>query len=313
MKTSVAICTYNGEKYIKNQIDSILNQSIAVDEIIICDDCSNDNTLDILKEYQKKFPDLIKIFVNETNLRTVKNFEKAISLCSNEIIFLSDQDDIWMKNKVETILDFFIKNKNINCVATNGECIDNNGLSVEGFIIWDVIEYLSKNKIAHNYLDLLLLSGNFATGATMAFRKKIATEFLPFPIKDNFYHDEWMAIVASEKEEFSFLNEKLIKYRLHQNQQVGSVLVGNKEKTINIFTRNYDQLDFKSLKFMLKKAVIFNNTKLVFFKNEEIRMKVKGELFYKIDNIKHIMKKRFYLNSQLLIFFDKFTGKRKFS
>lgn len=99
MKTSVALCTYNGEKYIKEQLDSILNQTKKVDEIIVCDDCSSDKTVEILNHYSSTNPGLFKIYINEQNLRSVKNFEKAITLCTGDIIFLSDQDDFWVNEK----------------------------------------------------------------------------------------------------------------------------------------------------------------------------------------------------------------------
>jgi Glycosyltransferases involved in cell wall biogenesis len=97
MTTSVALCTFNGEKFLRQQIDSILNQSMKVDEIVVCDDRSKDATIDILNGYQKKYPSVFKIYQNESNLGSVKNFERAVSLCSNEIIFLSDQDDFWIR------------------------------------------------------------------------------------------------------------------------------------------------------------------------------------------------------------------------
>ena len=106
-KISVALCTYNGEKYLHQQIDSILNQTVPVHEIVVCDDGSNDQTSKILTQYQTKFPEVFKIHFNTENLRSVKNFEKAISLCTGDIIFLSDQDDIWEENKVEVFIKYF--------------------------------------------------------------------------------------------------------------------------------------------------------------------------------------------------------------
>ena len=88
MKISVALCTYNGEKFLKEQINSILQQSIHVDEIVICDDCSIDSTKEILDEFLQDFPNIFKIYINEINLRSNKNFEKAIKLCSGDFIFL---------------------------------------------------------------------------------------------------------------------------------------------------------------------------------------------------------------------------------
>ena len=105
MKISVALCTYNGEKFLKKQIDSILSQTIKVDEIVVCDDRSQDGTHDILNGYQSQYPDVFRVFINDENLRSVKNFEKAISKCTGDLIFLSDQDDIWIPEKVEIFID----------------------------------------------------------------------------------------------------------------------------------------------------------------------------------------------------------------
>jgi glycosyltransferase involved in cell wall biosynthesis len=104
MKTSVAICTFNGEKYIKAQLESILNQTLAIDEIIICDDGSNDKTIAIIELIQIENPNKISLYKNKVNLGSTKNFEKAISICTGYYIFLSDQDDIWKENKVEKVI-----------------------------------------------------------------------------------------------------------------------------------------------------------------------------------------------------------------
>jgi len=109
MKLSVALCTYNGEKFIEQQINSILNQSISIDEIVICDDQSTDKTVEILKKLQSEHKAIV-VIENEINLRSTKNFEKAISLCTGDFIFLSDQDDVWNAQKVEKTLAIFKEN-----------------------------------------------------------------------------------------------------------------------------------------------------------------------------------------------------------
>lgn len=100
---SIAMATYNGEKYLREQLDSILVQTISDFELIICDDCSNDSTRKILSEYAKK-DSRIKVIFNEQNLGFVKNFEKTISFCNGEYIAFSDQDDIWLPNHLEVLL-----------------------------------------------------------------------------------------------------------------------------------------------------------------------------------------------------------------
>jgi len=91
---SVALCTYNGELYLREQLESILKQTFPPDEIIICDDGSTDTTIKILEEFRRKSFIPVKVYYNKENLGVSKNFEKAISLCSGDIIFLSDQDDV---------------------------------------------------------------------------------------------------------------------------------------------------------------------------------------------------------------------------
>jgi len=108
MKISVAMCTFNGAKFLKEQIDSILNQTLKVDEIIICDDGSADDTLSIVTSYHNLYPNLFKFFKNENNLRSNKNFEKAITICDGDFIFLADQDDVWNESKVENTISFLI-------------------------------------------------------------------------------------------------------------------------------------------------------------------------------------------------------------
>jgi len=121
---SVALCTYNGMAYLGQQLRSILNQTVNVNEIIICDDASTDKTWQLIKTWQKNHPQVIKAVQNEDNLGYTKNFEKAISLCTGEIIFLSDQDDIWYEYKVEKILDEFLSNTKCEMVVTDAEVVD---------------------------------------------------------------------------------------------------------------------------------------------------------------------------------------------
>ena len=103
----IAMTTYNGEKYLKEQIDSILNQTVSDFELIVCDDVSSDSTMDILNDYAEK-DDRVHVFRNEENLGFLKNFEKAIRICLDrgaEYVALSDQDDVWMKNHLEVLLN----------------------------------------------------------------------------------------------------------------------------------------------------------------------------------------------------------------
>lgn len=256
IKTSVALCTYNGEKFIREQIDSILNQSLKVDEIVVCDDGSTDQTQNILSEYENKFPSIFKIHFNEKNLRSVKNFEKAISLCSGEIIFLSDQDDIWKNNKVKIICDFFENNQSIDVICSNGCIIDENSSQQNLYTVWDVPNFLSENKKEIDYFKIFVTIGNFATGASMAIRKSFINQILPFPTVEGLHHDEWIALVSSEQKKFAFLNDKLLSYRIHSAQQVGGISYSkdeaSKEKLINRFDYAKKPKIFRDFKIKLR-------------------------------------------------------------
>lgn len=124
MTCSIAMCTYNGEKYIKEQLESIINQSTQPDEIIICDDGSTDRTIDIVKAVLKSWNGRWRVFENEHNLGYKKNFQKAISLCGSDIIFLSDQDDVWNANKIEIMMKVFQDNPYILLAFHDSEIVD---------------------------------------------------------------------------------------------------------------------------------------------------------------------------------------------
>ncbi|MDY0932166.1 glycosyltransferase family 2 protein [Chryseobacterium sp. CFBP8996] len=255
-KISVALCTYNGEKYIREQIDSILEQSLKVDEIVVCDDGSTDKTLSILAEFENKFPDIFKIHINEKNLRSVKNFEKAISLCTGEIIFLSDQDDIWDSEKVKFFNNFFETNPSIDVLCSNGFIIDENNIQKNQYTVWDVPKFLGESKKEIDYFKIFATIGNFATGASMAIRKSFINQVLPFPTVEGLHHDEWIALVSSEKKKFAFINEKLFSYRIHSEQQVGGICYSkdevSKEKLISRFDYDKAPKTFRDFKIKLR-------------------------------------------------------------
>lgn len=290
MKVSVALCTYNGEKYITDQLNSILSQSRKVDEIIVCDDRSTDSTIKIIKQLGYKYPGIIKTHINEQQLGSVKNFEKAISLTTGDVIFLSDQDDIWANFKVEKYLSFFDKHPKINTLASNGYCIDDNSNKINNYTIWDAILFLKENNIPFNYYDLITCTGNFVTGASLAIKKEVKEYIFPFPKIKNFHHDEWIALNATKNKTFEMLDEKLFYYRLHSNQQVGGVSYPKTEKKKESLTLMYNienDESFKGLKRRLKRFKK-NYSKNIVFQNET---EIHKEFFKEVsDNVKEKFK-----------------------
>ncbi|GEM53807.1 glycosyl transferase [Flavobacterium branchiophilum] len=319
MTISVALCTYNGELFLEEQLDSILNQTLKVDEIIICDDGSTDKTISIIDNYAMKNPSLITLFQNEINLKSVKNFEKAISLCTGDYIFLSDQDDIWVNTKVATYIDLFLNKKDINVIASNGFCINNKSQVIEKHAIWDIPQFFEEKKIPFDYFKIITHAGNFATGASMAIRASFINEILPIPLVKDFHHDEWIAIIAASKDAFLLIPNKLFYYRIHENQQVGGVFFDKtditKIKLLETYSINYNLHKFKNCKSQLKKLT-FSHEKALKLAKVDTKHKPLFEqnLLAIVDNfinIKKIMSKKFPVRSFLLNRIDSISGKRQ--
>ena len=230
MKISVAFIVYNGENYMEQQLDSILNQTVKVHEIIVCEDNSTDNTKAILERYSDQNVGLFKIHHNSTNLGSNKNAEKAIQLCTGDIVFLSDHDDFWLPNKVEATLVYFEKNPTIKGVFSNGYLMNaNSEIDTENYL-WDSMSFpfngLRKN-LLNNEIDFEKLkqyihtNENCATGAAMAFKKDIPFLNEPFPSIKFLIHDRWISMNLSNDNALGFMEEKLIQYRLHPKQETG--------------------------------------------------------------------------------------------
>lgn len=234
---SVAMCTYNGEKYVGEQIESILHQSMSPDEIVICDDCSSDNTLDIVKATLTNWKGICKVVRNENNLGFSKNFEKAISLCSGDVIFLSDQDDVWDSQKIQVIMRVFHSHEKIAMVFHNAEIVDES-LNSLGLTFWGD-KYNIKKIMRADYSALLVC--NNVQGASVAFRKTLFDKSKPFP--KGIAHDDWLALNAYILKAIYPINKCLIKYRQTGENVLGAELSGVKKikKWVENFTSSTKQ------------------------------------------------------------------------
>lgn len=203
---SVALCTYNGEKFLLEQMDSILAQTYKNLEIIIVDDCSTDKTTEIINVYAEK-DKRIKLFRNEANLGFNKNFEKALRLTSGDYITISDQDDIWLPQKLQQLLDNI---KNNWLIFSNSSYL---GDSKQGRLLKDF-------KLPLNYKGILLR--NHVTGHTSLMHRDFLNYVLPFP--QDGYYDWWMGFVAGYHNKIAFLDEVLTLYRVHSDSVVQSRL-----------------------------------------------------------------------------------------
>jgi glycosyltransferase involved in cell wall biosynthesis len=201
MKISVCIATYNGEKYIKEQLESILKQLSIDDEVIISDDSSTDKTLEIIESFKDK---RIKLYKNNNFRNPIFNFENALKYSTGDIIFLSDQDDIWEDSKLEMMKKYL---KYYDLVVSDCSIVDANLKIIENsfFELRNSGPGFLKNLYKNTYL-----------GCCMAFNRKILKIALPFP--NNIpMHDIWLGMVGEIFGSTIFIEDKLVKYRRHGN------------------------------------------------------------------------------------------------
>ena len=224
MKTSVALCTYNGEKYLADQLESIARQSLLPDELVACDDGSRDRTLDILADFQKKAPFSVKIFSNDSNLGSTRNFEKAIGLCSHEVIALCDQDDLWKPHKLQRLATVLQAHPKAGYAFSDADLVDEQ-LRPLGRRLWDSIGFRGeiRESFARGEQVRCFTRQHIVTGATMAFRASVGQMAMPFPTEGNWIHDGWIALVSSAAGFPGIpIEEPLIAYRQHAAQQIGA-------------------------------------------------------------------------------------------
>ncbi len=224
-KLSVALCTYNGAKYLPEQLESIAAQTRLPDELIVGDDCSSDDTVSIIQRFAQRAPFPVHLTVNESNLGSSKNFELAINRCASDIIALSDQDDVWMPEKLAKSADAFERHSGLGLVFSNAELVDEQ-LRPLGKNLWDfTFPEQDRELIKRGKTLEVLVKYNVVTGATMAFRSHFRRLFIPIPNGATLFHDRWIALLIATQAEVRYLDETLIKYRQHHQQQVGVPIV----------------------------------------------------------------------------------------
>lgn len=242
---SIAMCTFNGAEYLQEQIESILQQTYKNIEIIVVDDCSEDNTIDILESYSSL--NNFHYFRNESNQGFVKNFEKAISLCNGKYIATCDQDDIWLPQKIEKL---FLSIQKHSLIYSNAQLVDK------------TLHSLNKTLCDEKKINCFSGSNNKAfifrnciSGNTMMFTQELRENCLPFP-ENLTYHDVWIAFVAATKGTINYINEPLVLYRQHSSNVTDIVKKRKKKKTYN------EKIKLKRISFEKKINFIRNFSSL---------------------------------------------------
>lgn len=203
---SVCIATYNGEKYIKEQLSSILSQIQQDDEVIISDDGSKDNTITIIKSFNDS---RIKIVLNHNRHGADGNFENALKLAKGDIIFMADQDDVWLENKYKITLNAL---SDCDLVHSDSIVTDENLKTLYGsfYGMYNNGPGILKNIYRSTYF-----------GSHMAFKKRILDYSFPFPQTNEIGHDLWIGLVAEMIGKVKFIDDKLLLYRRHADSHGG--------------------------------------------------------------------------------------------
>lgn len=223
MKISIAMCTYNGAEFLPAQLQSIAMQSRPPDEIVICDDRSTDGTRTLLENFKNQSPVPVALHFNDQNLGSVKNFERAISLCTGDVIALSDQDDVWRSDKLQLFESVLNSSSTAGLVFSDAAIVDEN-LNPLHRRMWDEVGFdAHKRKLLRTGRALeVLITGWTVTGATMAFRSRFVKLSLPIPDEIAMIHDGWIALTIGAVADVVALDEPLIQYRQHAQQQIGA-------------------------------------------------------------------------------------------
>ncbi|MGG7663792.1 glycosyltransferase family 2 protein [Dyadobacter sp. BHUBP1] len=199
---SIALCTYNGSAFLREQLDSVIAQRYTRWELLVVDDCSTDATPSILEEYAEKDA-RIRLHYNEQNLGYNKNFEKALGLCQSELIAICDQDDIWHQEKLEKQVRLIGDH---TLVYHDSELIDAGGRSMDRRIS-DKLNFYRGNA------PEVFLFLNCVSGHSILMKKQVLRKSLPFP--ERFHYDQWLAFNAACLGSIDFAEEALVQYRQH--------------------------------------------------------------------------------------------------
>jgi hypothetical protein len=221
LRTSIALATYQGERFLPQQLESFLGQTLLPDELCVSDDCSTDGTLDVIKAFASRAPFPVKLFSNPNRGGVNKNFENAVSHCTGDVILFSDQDDVWLPRHVECLVTPMEGNSGILAVASDSEFVDE-ALEPAGCTqsksdrfpasLRDATMRLPRNQLQ------LVLRQNMHPGHGMAFRRTLMPLLMPFPAI--LVYDEWVLILAAAAGYMTYVPQPLTLHRQHQHQTI---------------------------------------------------------------------------------------------
>jgi glycosyltransferase involved in cell wall biosynthesis len=223
LKLSIVLCTYNGEAYLAEQLDSVLGQTRLPEEVVVCDDGSVDSTWTILESFSERALArgvAVKLTRQQKNVGFVANFSDALRRATGDVLFLCDQDDIWYPEKLAIMSDRFAGDSELLMLATDARLIgeDGGGLGVTAFSALGLSAEERSSMHRGRAFDVLLRR-SVVTGATAALRRTVLPMVLP--VASGWIHDEWLAVTLAALGRVDIIEQPLIDYRQHANNQVG--------------------------------------------------------------------------------------------
>jgi glycosyltransferase involved in cell wall biosynthesis len=220
MMLSVALCTFNGEQYLAEQLDSIERQTRLPDEIVVCDDRSEDGTVAVIGGFAARVGCRVSFCMNPKRLGATQNFARAVSLCRGDIIVPCDQDDLWEPDKLDVLEGIFRDNAELLLAFHDLAVITPEGKPT-GRSQWARLQFGRPLQDSFNRGEAfeLLLRFNVVTGAAMAFRSSLQRSALPIP--EGFVHDEWIGLIAAATGKVQCIDRPLVRYRQHALQMIG--------------------------------------------------------------------------------------------
>jgi len=282
-KISIAIATYNGEKYLREQLDSLYTQTFIPNEVIAVDDCSTDNTITILEEYHQKYG--LIYHINDATMGVNKNFEKAINLCSNDYIALCDQDDVWLPHKIETsyLRLKSIENNLPSLVSSRCINVDAN------------LKLISKPitaKDSDSYITTLL--GHHSQGCSLMMNRALLKYILPFPMDNKIIFDGYIGLIAAMVGNKYNIAETLMYYRHHQSNLFGMVNMRQKSfflRLKNRYSNRYPKFASETRLYHMK---IIADLKSHYFVSNRTLLYYK---FLSLDHTRNLFRKVFIIFS----------------
>jgi glycosyltransferase involved in cell wall biosynthesis len=214
------MCTFNGQRFLRAQLDSIAAQDRLPDELVVCDDGSSDGSIEIIRAFAQSAPFPTRLVVNQKNLGSTRNFEQAISLCRSAIVALADQDDVWYRHKLARIEKAFLQSNATVAAFSDADLIDHDSRML-GLRLWSTFSFdrSKQRQFANGRALNVLVRHPVVTGATMAFRRALLDLVSPIPPDD--LHDRWISFLLAAHGPFELIQDPLMGYRRHPGQQAG--------------------------------------------------------------------------------------------